>query len=253
MRRPIANQIASLAAALGLALLAGAGSARAGDFARTEILGFSPDGRHFAFEEYGIQDGSGFPYSNIYIIETDSDRWVPGSPFRQLDEIDDSRPVDFAAELAETRIQNRARAQGLLASTGIAGQGDTVAHNPPNERGADPLRLSATTHPQAPDIGPVIELQLSEYPLASANDCPDGFGTIQGFRLTLFHDGAPRILNADTTLPASRGCPLRYRLERLVLHRQAETDAPRFAILVLMERIGFEGPDGRYLAITGRL
>src|SRR5690606_36811639 len=38
----------------------------AGDTASLDVLGYSPDGKVFAFEEYGIADGSGFPYSNIY-------------------------------------------------------------------------------------------------------------------------------------------------------------------------------------------
>ena len=48
-------------------------SAQAGDFAKREIHGFSVDGGLFAFEEYGVQDGSGFPYSNIYVIDTATD------------------------------------------------------------------------------------------------------------------------------------------------------------------------------------
>ena len=52
------------------AVTAVAGSAAAGDTASLSVLGYSPDGKVFAFEEYGIFDGSGFPYSNIYFIDT---------------------------------------------------------------------------------------------------------------------------------------------------------------------------------------
>ena len=40
--------------------------ASAGDTATPQVLGFSADGKVFAFEEYGIQDGSGFPYANRF-------------------------------------------------------------------------------------------------------------------------------------------------------------------------------------------
>jgi hypothetical protein len=40
--------------------------AQAGDAAKLDILGFSKDGGVFAFEEYGVQDGSGFPYANRF-------------------------------------------------------------------------------------------------------------------------------------------------------------------------------------------
>ncbi len=55
----------------------------AGDFAKREIHGFSIDGQLFAFEEYGVQDGSGFPYSTIYVIDTSTDQWTANSPFEQ--------------------------------------------------------------------------------------------------------------------------------------------------------------------------
>ena len=39
-----------------LAFAAAATRASAGDFADREIIGFSPDGTSFAFEEYGVED-----------------------------------------------------------------------------------------------------------------------------------------------------------------------------------------------------
>nr|WP_272210755.1 DUF2259 domain-containing protein [Marinicella sp. W31]MDC2876669.1 DUF2259 domain-containing protein [Marinicella sp. W31] len=55
--------LAGLMAALGLS----ASIATAGDFATFTPLGFSDDGSVFAFEEFGVEDGSGFPYSNIFL------------------------------------------------------------------------------------------------------------------------------------------------------------------------------------------
>jgi len=56
----------------------------AADASDRAIIGFSKDGSHFAFEEYGMQDGSGFPYADIYIINLKTDKWVKGSPIRVL-------------------------------------------------------------------------------------------------------------------------------------------------------------------------
>lgn len=78
-------------------------------------------------------------------------------------------------------------------------------------------------------------------------------GETRGFRLTLSHEGTTRVLNDDLSLPRSRGCPLRYRIERLVVHRETDRAPAHFAVIVLMELIGYEGADGRYLAITGKL
>ena len=54
--------------------------ARAADNAERAVVGFSPDGRYFAFEQYGVQDGSGFPYSEIFVIDLNANKWVKGSP-----------------------------------------------------------------------------------------------------------------------------------------------------------------------------
>ena len=56
----------------------------AGDYASRHVIGFSADGRYFAFEQYGAQDGSGFPYAEIFIIDTQADSWVAGSPDSRL-------------------------------------------------------------------------------------------------------------------------------------------------------------------------
>jgi predicted secreted protein len=233
-------------------LVAPVGPALAGDYARTEILGFSADGGHFAFEEYGIQDGSGFPYSNIYVIDTSQDSWVPGSPFRLRERIDDSQPLDLEDLLRETRARNRETARAVLEATGIDGRGDTVAHNPPTEKFADRYLMVASTVRESPDFGTPLDLRMSVFPL-DAKSCPSGFGKTQGFRLTMTEGQDERLLNDDKSLPESRGCPLDYRIERLVTYRKSWNDTPYFAVLVLVESIGFEGKDGRYLAITGKL
>ena len=67
------------AASAGLALLLAA-PAVAGDRALADFIGFSEDGRYFAFEEYGVQDGSGFPYSTIYVIDLTDDTGCPARP-----------------------------------------------------------------------------------------------------------------------------------------------------------------------------
>ncbi|WP_186396235.1 DUF2259 domain-containing protein [Stappia sp. TSB10GB4] len=241
------------AAAFALLVALGTTPAFAGDYARVDVLGFSANGSRFAFEDYGTQDGSGFPYSNIYLFDVDRDAWLDGSPFRRLDEVDDATPVQAEAALQRTRAANRKQAHALIVSTGIAGQGDTVAHNPPTQRGVDPHRMIAATRAEAPEFGPQVELRLSEHTVERPATCPEGFGEIKGFRLTLSFEGRTRLLNDDARLPQSRGCALGYRIDRLVLHHPADGRRAAFAVLVLVERIGFEGRDGRYLAITGRL
>ena len=72
------------------------GPGLAADGAQSRAIGFSPDGKYFAFEQYGVQDGSGFEYADIFVIELASDTWVKGTPVKVMDreEGDDEVQLD---------------------------------------------------------------------------------------------------------------------------------------------------------------
>jgi predicted secreted protein len=71
-KKTVARSGRLLRPVLASAIAAASVPALAADTAALSILGFSRDQGVFAFEEYGIQDGSGFPYSNIYAIDRKS-------------------------------------------------------------------------------------------------------------------------------------------------------------------------------------
>ena len=54
------------------ALLLMGGPALAMEQATFKFLGFSQDGQYAAYEQYGYQDGSGFPYSEIIVLQVPS-------------------------------------------------------------------------------------------------------------------------------------------------------------------------------------
>lgn len=237
---------------IAIVFTAGLGSASAvfaGDFAAIDMLGFSADGQTFAFEQYGVQDGSGFPYSEIFLIDVATDRWISPSPFRRQGEDVEQPGQTEASYLARIRSENRQTAQPYLDQTGIAGQGRVVGHNPATEISADPEHMVVTPRLIVPSADDPLELELTEFPLPSS-ECASFGAETKGFRLTFRYQGDVKVLNDDTALPKSRGCPLRYRIERIMTH-YPDNAPPVFAILILMETHGFEGPDGRYLAITG--
>lgn len=227
-----------------LPLLALSVPAQAGDFATRDIIGFSPDGGTFAFEEHGVQDGSGFAYSNIYVIDTASDEWLPGTPFRVLFE-------DETADPAAVRAENAAAARALLEERGIAPSGQHVASNPVTELSADPHLVVFNPRMVLPPIDEPVTLRLEHFSLPSNRLC-DSFGLSRGFALTLERAGQQRVLHRDTRLPQSRVCPTSYRIGDVVTYFP-DAGNPVLAVLVLMETIGFEGPDGRWLAVTAPL
>jgi predicted secreted protein len=114
-----------------LLVLAGAPVVLAADAADRAIIGFSGDGRFFAFEEFGIQDGSGFPYANIYVIDLENDRWVEDSPVRVLKREDNG-------SLYEARRQALNEAAPIIDKYGTIQPARLLASNAVGEEVTDP-------------------------------------------------------------------------------------------------------------------
>ncbi|MEM9330657.1 MAG: DUF2259 domain-containing protein [Pseudomonadota bacterium] len=228
-----------------LFLLIWQGNVLAGDFANRHIHGFSVDGQLFAFEEYGVQDGSGFPYSNIYVINTSTDKWVAGSPFRvRLD--------DEAKSVYEAREEARILAGPVMKS--FEDRGNLVASNQPTEKGFDKKRMIANPRIVVPPIDDDIEFRIKTLTFPPSPTC-EPFGPSIGFELLRIATDEGRYtktIHSDKSIPKSRNCPLDYEFADLVTFFPSE-GKPKAAILILMKTVGFEGPDGRYLAITTEL
>lgn len=243
--RAAASGAALLLAGAALALLAA--PAIAGDRALFDPIGFSADGRYFAFEEFGIQDGSGFPYSNIYVVDLPEDRWVPQTPLRlRLD--DEGEPLIAARE------RNLEAAQPVLSGLEIAVPAQIVAligdgAFDPEARAIDfgiPGYLPGTVEN---DYTLGLETFDAEA-RASGEPCETYIGgSAKGYALSLAGDGEFRELHRDQgRLPASRGCATGYRLYGVVLPMNGQ-DLDAGVAIVSVYPHGFEGPDRRFIAV----
>ena len=222
------------------------GVAIAGDQAERHILGFSPDGSSFAFEQFGVQDGTGFPYSDIFVINTETDRWVKGTPFEGF-------LRDEQATVKSARRDARTQADKLLRKRQISDSGRLLASNPPEEVSADPHKVVVNTDPDpiAPPELWTFTLQEKTFKnslcTAFANDDQ------QGFTLTMQKDGKPsQVLHEDTSIPDSRSCAVRYGISDVLIH-DPKGGKRVFAVLISVFRHGFEGPDRRFLAVTAQV
>lgn len=236
-------QFALLAATLSLPL-----PAIAGDAATPNVLGFSADGSIFAFEEYGVQDGSGFSYANRFYIDTKTDRFVEASPIRVTLE-------DESAAPPEARTRARQLGEAIVPQAVLdANPGFTAGWNALTERSADPSRIVVLPRPVFPAIDPPVEFRLVEIPFASPSGCAD-FGDTVGFRLLRIDPtpgGATTVVHEDKAVPAGRRCPLGYAIGGVQTFYPG-SGGPVFAVMVAVRSVGFEGPDHRWIAVTGRL
>jgi predicted secreted protein len=232
-----------------LAFLCGlAAPAFAGDAAELEILGFSENGGIFAFEEYGVQDGSGFPYANRYYIDTEKDAYLPGTPVRiRLD--------DESATIEKARAQAREAGEKFVANDILArNRGNLAGFNAITELSADPLRMEVSPRAIFPPIDKKLEFRLEEYVLPSNAECMD-FNEIKGFRLSRIDTsdgGTTRIVHEDKTIPQTRSCALGYRIGAVQTFFPDNGEAV-YAVVIAVRRVGFEGPDHRWIAVAGRL
>lgn len=226
--------------ALGLAM---ASPAQSGDRALIDFVGFSPDFRYFAFEEFGIQDGSGFPYSNAYVVDLRTDSWVVGTPIRVQADTETTSLTSVRAEVA-ARLANHVAEFDLTVPVEVAAMiGDGVP-------GEDARSLAFGAPGFSPgSVSGRYDLELSTFETTAVSPCADWFGTPpQGYQLTLADGGAGRLIHRDAGLPRSRGCPLDYRIYAVVMPFNGAILSHAVAIISVFPG-GFEGPDRRFLAV----
>lgn len=110
-----------------------------------EILGFSPDGRYFAYEQYGYDLASDALDAAIFVINRETNKAAEGFPFgfiadqpgntnRPDIDIDSLRTEEGAPELAKVRKLVREEAVAKLLELEIGTQGRRLAGVPLTQR-----------------------------------------------------------------------------------------------------------------------
>ncbi|MDX0302514.1 DUF2259 domain-containing protein [Sinorhizobium meliloti] len=232
-----------------LAMLAASGAA-AGDYAAFQPIGFSSEGDVFAFEEYGIQDGSGFPYSTIYVLDTNTDAFLPGAPVRAVAEED-------GADLHRARGEAHRRSAPLIDAYRLHDTpGVLAAYNPVTELDAEPRTLTYSSFPADASFRKTYALKLEEKVFEPEGICEGFLKEVKGFRLTMTEKAgkpASDILEDEKRIPLSRRCPTGYRIGGVVTHVKADGSEVH-AVMILVESLGFEGTtDGRWIAVPVRI
>ena len=216
----------------------------AAERAEFDLIGYSPDGKYFAFEEYGIQDGSGFAYSSVYVLDVDNDSWVGDSPYRAHADDENTALRDIRQAALEAAFET-------IISHDISHPARLIALNGDGEPEADELTLDFGLPGYAkPDsrFGD-YELSFEIYDAPSGEDCMGYFGDkAKGFRLLFTEDDAISIVHEDSRIPKSRGCPVTYRASAVIVPFEA-TDISRAVTLISVWTHGYEGLDRRFIAI----
>lgn len=220
-------------------------AALAGDRALLNAIGYSEDGRYFAFEEFGVQDGSGFAYSNIYLIDLAEDKWVEGSPYRV-------RSEEEMTPLHVIRAQAASEAFADLEAYGIVTPADMIAFQAEGEPEIDQTSIEFNV---PGFMGPaprddMYEIALEIFKAPSTEPCVDYMGQEpMGFavNLTDLQGNTDRVYE-DGHIPKSRGCPITYRPTAVFMPFQSY-NLDHAVLLVSVWAHGFEGPDRRFIVV----
>lgn len=249
---------------LALLLCAALGHAAA-DRATPEFAGFSPDGRYAALLQHGIQDGSGFAYTELWVVDSARNTLVERFDKRT----DEDTGMSRAALVNMQQVHNQAAP--TLKRLGISDTrpGTVVWKRTPPDLRAKPsspdvFPASVPGRPNMPAAqsypvefgGKLWLFRLAQLSFGPDRNCvPAGeySGYSRGLMLTVTSSPRPgtevtTTMQEDSRVPASRRCVFHYELAEVRV--QGDYLA---ATVALYRTSGFEAEtDIRYMLVTAR-
>lgn len=256
-----------------------ASSAIAGDYADLNFIGFSSDGVYMAFEESGEWDGSGGNYATTYFIDVEKNKYAIKPVVFEWEQDSMSAAKKrrlyagykqaVAAGLAKLHIVRGNTGKLVAASlltdwthtkpieteTYWTTNGKESQKKVPNYEGAflytgdatERLIFNPWLYVNNYNTDSYCELTLKTV-AARGEKCPEDNALKLELTLddrTHHRDLPTQVLQKDTDIPAVRKCPYGYHLEKVYFYKD------RLAVFINMFSQGFEGPDMRYMAVTG--
>lgn len=217
-----------------LALTLAAANADAGDLYNFRSLGFSNDGRYYAFVQSVVQDGSGFPSAEAAVIEVATNSMVKRK-----------HVVLEGDNATETQATTKAITGVDLAGYGINGnnKGETLLVRELSDRSRYADTVFGANYYRD------YSLTAESIPEANPNDhcLSEDRGNL--LKLTLTGNTANPlnlVMQQDSKLPAARECAFKYEVRRVILSDD------KLVVIVSYHSNGFEGADIRFMAVTAK-
>ncbi|MCP5082890.1 MAG: DUF2259 domain-containing protein [Alphaproteobacteria bacterium] len=230
-----------------LCAFASSDNARAAFAAERDIIGFNSTGTVFVFEQFGRQDGSGFPFSELFYISTASNSYAFLPVKRRMD--NERKSIKAARNKTRRAAKRLGIDTGGFASPGRLAASDAITEVSPPD---DTITFGRFYLPTGD--APKYEITLTEAVSPEARCADLTQGNEKKLKLTLknLQSQDTKILQDDGSIPASRGCPTDYSISDVVLFDQAGGGTV-IVVLINMIRFGFEGPDRFFIAVSGKL
>jgi predicted secreted protein len=220
---------------------------RAGDYATLNFIGFSQDGKYLAFEQYGVQDESGFPYSSYYFIDVAKNAFaVPPVQVRIDNELATQKQARTRAKLRSAATLRRLRiVSGNTGQLTVARMLTDLSLEHPGS--GKPQRVNFAEIVDSMYRSGNYELVLNPVEV-KVKTCQHTDQPIYKFDLSLRDKDADKtvILQKDGPKPLSDFCLSEFAIQFVYLYKE------NIAVFLNIYDPGFEGPDMRYLVVTGK-
>ena len=191
-------------------------AAMARDPAELKVLGFSPDGRYFAYQLHGADKST--TYSVTTVLDVETGRPIKGSRTTFSDE--ERKELAKHAKATARQIKRLKISQKSVMTVSVRGFD------------AEPFEEASVKSFALPSkwFGPESWLKLRQFKMVTR--CQNKAASPVGFGLALERKGADAIrLSQDVSIPTARGCPTRYRIADLHA-RQAPNGATALVVIV---------------------
>jgi predicted secreted protein len=219
------------------------------DSATLKIRGFTEDEKVFVFEEFGAQDGSGFPYSSFHYVSVDTNEYVSKSPLKHV-----SKTVK--KQINSARLNSKNKAEKL---TGITSQnlvsGSLIAFNPVTEISTNNNLMEFALNANDLLNGKTWIVKLNQFSMGALEGCVGLVEYIAGFEIIILGPSSsiqPKQVYSDIEQPKQRGCVDSYKLGGVYAYLTKNGEWI-IAFLVSVKSVGFEGYDYRWLARLTKL
>lgn len=219
--------------------------ALAGDASHFQTLGFSPDGSYFAFAQTGLEDGSGFAYAQVVIMDVDANR-----PLEMKKKTSEQSSEKKALESLLKKINFKP--YRIIPHTHLGEAVVSRSNTDLSHYGNTIFALSYWPEGGASAKVPKFILNLREsaaepsetMPLCSEKTFPNDLIKLS---LSGYNHPIPQnfVLFQDTSSPSGRGyCPHNYQIRHVVVFRS------KLVVALQYEALGFEGPNQRFMVAT---
>lgn len=209
----------------------------AADIYNYQSLGFSQNGRYFAFTQSVVQDGSGFPSVDVAVVEVATNNMVARTRSTIQDE---SATIKAAFDQALAKI--RLDRFGITVGSNIGQDVYDSAYT------SEPLPIPVSFMSQSGKRYSVSTSTKQALPVSSYCFAPEAG---QLLKLTLVREEGQKqtefVLQNDQSLPKVRTCAYSYQVRRVT-----QLNDKLVVVLSHLDN-GFEGADVNFMVVTARI